>query len=95
MGYENGEQSEPVFASVPLDKTAVVELLDQLAAQSTPTSDVEFWFDAKAVASLLDVKPVTVYAWAKAGKLRCRKVGGGVRFKASDIAAFLEAGTVK
>jgi len=41
--------------------------------------------DAKELAQVFGVRRATIYQWAKRGLLPCVKVGGVVRFRASEL----------
>jgi len=45
----------------------------------------------KELAYRLQIKPSTLYAWAKQGKIPCRKVYGLVRFNPSEIERWLDS----
>jgi excisionase family DNA binding protein len=45
---------------------------------------------ARELADLLGFAPATVVDWAEAGKLPGFKVGGRLRFRASEVEAWLE-----
>lgn len=47
---------------------------------------------ANAVAQMLNVKPQTVYKWAREGKIRSTRVGGRVLFSDTAVEEFVEGG---
>lgn len=64
---------------------------DQQVLGSTPLkSAITPLLTPNDVASILQVKPVSVYRWAKMGFLPSIKIGSAVRFVESDLAAFLD-----
>src|SRR4051794_2653837 len=46
--------------------------------------------DVEAVASRLDVGPVTIHRWCRDGRLRCLKPGKSWRIRRADLDAFLQ-----
>jgi len=51
---------------------------------------MEEYLTAKQVAKYLQVKPLTVYQWARANKIPAVKIGRIWRFKRDVIDSFLE-----
>ncbi len=47
---------------------------------------------ARDVAELLDYSPATIVDWAEAGRIPHFKVGGRLRFRWSEVEAWLEEG---
>jgi excisionase family DNA binding protein len=45
---------------------------------------------AREVADVLGFSPATIVDWAESGKLRAFKVGGRLRFRESELEAWLE-----
>lgn len=43
------------------------------------------------VASLLKIKPSTIYAWAEQGKIPVRKLNGSLRFVEHEIMAWMDS----
>lgn len=44
----------------------------------------------KDVSSYLQVKPSTVYAWAKQGKIPCKRLNGVVRFVLEEVQSWVQ-----
>ena len=64
---------------------------DQQVLGSTPfKSSITPLLTPNEVASILRVRPVSVYRWAMQGVLPTIKIGGSLRFVESDLAAFLD-----
>ena len=49
------------------------------------------YWDVRAVAEYLSVKPGTLYAWAAQGRIPCIKLHGLVRFCRADIERWVES----
>ena len=50
----------------------------------------ERYLKAAEIAMILDFKAATIVDWAEAGKIPAYKVGGRLRFRWSEVAAWLE-----
>jgi len=46
---------------------------------------------AKDVAELKGIARTTIYKWAELGQLTCYRIGASVKFKLSDVDAFIES----
>lgn len=49
----------------------------------------------KDVAKILNVSPTTIYRMVGKGELKAHKVRGSIRFKPSDVEAYLAANAIK
>lgn len=47
--------------------------------------------DVKEIASMLSVKPSTLYQWAELGQIPCIKLNGCLRFDLEDIQKWIKA----
>ncbi|OGW13547.1 MAG: hypothetical protein A2W77_09415 [Nitrospinae bacterium RIFCSPLOWO2_12_39_16] len=45
----------------------------------------------KEIASMLNVKPSTVYQWAELGQIPCIKLNGALRFDLEDIIIWIKS----
>ena len=53
--------------------------------------NIEKLLKVEDVAGILAVKPITIYSWSEAGKLRSLKVGRRLlRFREADVRDFIE-----
>jgi len=70
----------------------VLQRLDEREQPPHPPADDRL-LDVKEVAARLSVPASAVYKLADAGKLASVKVGGRLRFRASEVERFIERGT--
>lgn len=47
--------------------------------------------DVKEIASMLNVKPSTLYQWAELGQIPCIKLNGALRFDLDDILKWIKS----
>jgi excisionase family DNA binding protein len=65
--------------------------MDPLADRTLPAGDPEPLLTKRGVSALLGVSERTVDRLVASGKLRAYRIGGHRRFRAGDLAAFIEA----
>ncbi len=68
------------------------ELTRRREASTASRQFNERYLTRAETAEMLGVTDVTLWHWAKKGMLRTHKIGRQVRYKLSDITAFMEGG---
>lgn len=58
-------------------------------SESTAPAAPDRLLTVREIASWLNMAPKTVYEWAAAGRIPCLRLGGRLRFEASEISRWL------